>query len=71
MGSLYTYTYQHENRVDACTTKMANVAVFDCRGKKIGGEPVAKWQTPEGVVRMIVREHELRIANNKTIHYAK
>lgn len=61
----FYYKYETEKKIDANTTRMANVQVFDFNDKKIGCETVSKWQDPEQVVGMIIREYQISKAWNK------
>jgi hypothetical protein len=55
----YYYKFQKEKKIDASTTRMANVKVFNLKDKEIGNATVSKWQKVEDVVGMLVRDYEL------------
>jgi len=68
--STYYYEFQKEKKLNATTTRMANVKVFNAKGNQIGCETVARWQKPDEVVGMIVRDYELqKIWNSKEFSF--
>jgi len=64
MATYYT-KYQKQKKLNATTTRLANVTVMNDKGKEIGRETVSKWQKVDDVVAMIVREYEIRKVWNK------
>lgn len=68
----YYYKYQKEKKLSLTITRMANVRVFDNKGKEIGHTTVSKWQKVDDVVNMLVREHEIsKVWNNPKLSFNK
>lgn len=66
----YYHRTQQERKINATTTIMKNVAVYNQKGKEIGRETVSKWQKVEDVVNMIVRDYELsKVWNSKQFSF--
>lgn len=68
----YFTKYQKEKKINAATTRLANVSVYDIKGKKIGSETVSKWQNSDDVAAMIIRDYELsKVWNSKQFSFNK
>lgn len=66
----YYYKIQKEKKLTPTITRMANVTVYNDKGKEIGMATVSKWEQPEKVVDMLIREHEIRKAwNNPNLSF--
>lgn len=66
----YFTIYQQQRKINSNTTRLANVTVYDAKGKKIGCESVSKWQDKNEVANMIIRDFELsKIWNSKQFSF--
>lgn len=63
--STYHYFFEKNKKLSENVTRMANVTVWDAKGKQIGRETVSSWQKPTDMVDMIVRDHEISKIWNK------
>ncbi len=65
MKNTYHYLFEKKKKLSETVTRMANVTVWDAKGKQIGRETVSHYQQPTDVVDMIVRDHEISKIWNK------
>lgn len=62
----FVWEYVGEKKLDEKTTQMAHVKVYDLKGKLLETATCSKWQEPEDVADMLIREYSLRkVFNSK------
>jgi len=54
----YRYRYTPEKKLTPTMTRQATITVMDINGKIIGQEHCSKWEKPEDIAQMIIREHQ-------------
>ena len=68
----YYYKYTKEKKINATTTRMANVTVMDEKGKEIGSYAMSKWENVDKAVAMLIREYEIsKVWNSKEFSFNK
>jgi hypothetical protein len=69
MNTYYT-KFQKEKKINATTTRLANVTVYNTKWKQIGNATVSKWQDVNDVANMIIRDYEIsKVWNSKQFSF--